>query len=67
MSTAQALLALQVLFDIKHQGYAFTASSERDADLGIYQAPDKIDTGFIDVTAESVVEFEKAQQDLLKQ
>ena len=33
-------LALQVLFDINHQGYAFTASTERDADLGIYQAPD---------------------------
>jgi ribose/xylose/arabinose/galactoside ABC-type transport system permease subunit/ABC-type sugar transport system substrate-binding protein len=60
-------LALQVLFDIKHQGYAFTASAERDADLGIYQAPDKIDTGFIDVTTESVVEFEKAQQDLLEE
>jgi len=60
-------LALQVLFDINHQGYAFTASTKRDAGLGIYQAPDKIDTGFIDVTAESVAEFEKAQQDLLEQ
>ncbi|MCX5647959.1 MAG: substrate-binding domain-containing protein [Planctomycetota bacterium] len=59
-------LALQVLFDINHQGYAFTSSIANDAALGIYQAPDKIDTGFIDVTPESVVEFEKAQQELLK-
>ncbi|MHC4199727.1 MAG: substrate-binding domain-containing protein, partial [Planctomycetota bacterium] len=55
-------LALQVLYDIKNQGYAFTSSIKSDAELGIYQAPDKIDTGFIDVTTESVVEFEKAQQ-----
>ena len=59
-------LALQVLFDINHQGYAFTSSIANDAALGIYQAPDKIDTGFIDVTPESVVAFEKAQQKLLK-
>lgn len=55
-------LALQVLFDINNQGYAFTSSIKSDAELGIYQAPDKIDTGFIDVTAESVLEFEKAQE-----
>lgn len=55
-------LALQVLFDINNQGYAFTSSIKSDAALGIYQAPDKIDTGFIDVTAESVLEFEKAQE-----
>lgn len=59
-------LALQVLFDINHQGYAFTSSIETDASLDIYQAPEKIDTGFIDVTAESVVEFQKAQEELLK-
>lgn len=59
-------LALEVLFDIRHQGYAFTSSIETDASLGIYQAPEKIDTGFIDVTAESVVEFQKAQEELLK-
>ena len=55
-------LALQVLFDINNQGYAFTSSIKADAELGIYQAPDKIDTGFIDVTTESVLEFEKAQK-----
>jgi len=59
-------LALQVLFDIKNQGYAFTSSIKNDAALGIYQAPDTIDTGFIDVTAESVAEFEKAQKELLE-
>ncbi len=59
-------LALQVLFDIKNQGYAFTSSIKNDAALGIYQAPDTIDTGFIDVTTESVAEFEKAQNDLLE-
>ena len=58
-------LALQVLFDINNQGYAFTLSIKNDAALGIYQAPDTIDTGFIDVTAESVAEFEKAQKELL--
>ncbi|MHC4253896.1 MAG: substrate-binding domain-containing protein, partial [Planctomycetota bacterium] len=71
-------LALQVLFDIKNQGYAFTSSIKSDAALGIYQAPEKIDTGFIDVTiyqapekidtgfidvtAESLPEFEKAMK-----
>ncbi len=55
-------LALQVLYDIKNQDYAFTSSIESDAKFGIYQAPDKIDTGFLDVTTESVAEFEKAQQ-----
>lgn len=58
-------LALQVLFNINHQRYAFTSSIENDATLGIYQAPEKIDTGFIDVTSESVVEFEKAQKALI--
>ena len=58
-------LALQVLYDINHQGYAFTSSIETDAGLGIYQAPEKIDTGFIDVTTETVVEFEEAQKALL--
>jgi ABC-type sugar transport system substrate-binding protein len=53
-------LALQVLFDINNQGYAFTSSIESDAALGIYQAPDRIVTGFIDVTAETLAEFEKA-------
>jgi ABC-type sugar transport system substrate-binding protein len=55
-------LALQVLYDIKNQGYAFTSSIESDAKFGVYQAPDKIDTGFLDVTTESVAEFEKAQE-----
>lgn len=59
-------LALQVLFDIRNQGYAFTSSIKNDAALGIYQAPEKIDTGFIDVTAESVVGVEKAQNELLE-
>ena len=59
-------LVLQVLFDIRNQGYAFTSSIKNDAALGIYQAPSIINTGFIDVTTESVVEFEKAQKDLLK-
>ncbi len=59
-------LALQVLFDINNQGYAFTSSIKNDAALGIYQAPDTIDTGFIDVTTESVTEFEKAQKELLE-
>jgi hypothetical protein len=36
-----------------------------DASLGIYQAPEIIDTGFIDVTPESVVEFEEAMEELL--
>jgi ribose/xylose/arabinose/galactoside ABC-type transport system permease subunit/ABC-type sugar transport system substrate-binding protein len=59
-------LALQVLFNIKHQSYAFTASTDADAKIGIYQAPDKIDTGFIDVTVETVDAFEEAQEALLK-
>jgi ABC-type sugar transport system substrate-binding protein len=59
-------LALQVLFSIKHQSYAFTSSTDADAKFGIYQAPDKIDTGFIDVTAESVDAFEAAQKALLE-
>lgn len=58
-------LALQVLFDINNQRYAFTSSIKSDAAFGIYQAPEKIVTGFIDVTTESVVEFEKAQNELL--
>ena len=58
-------LALQTLYNINHQGYAFTSSIEMDASLGIYQAPEIIDTGFIDVTAESVVEFEEAMEELL--
>ena len=58
-------LALQTLYDINHQGYAFTSSIERDASLGIYQAPEIINTGFIDVTAESVGEFEAAMEELL--
>lgn len=59
-------LALQTLFDINHQDYAFTSSVANDAKLGIYQAPDKIDTGFIDVTADSVDEFVTAMEELLK-
>jgi ABC-type sugar transport system substrate-binding protein len=59
-------LALQVLFDINHQKYAFTSSIGNDARMGLYQAPDTIDTGFIDVTRDTVEEFEKAQQELLK-
>lgn len=58
-------LVLQVLYDINNQGYAFTSSIKTDASLGIYQAPSTIDTGFIDVTAEAVEEFEKAQSKLL--
>lgn len=58
-------LALQTLYNINHQGYAFTSSIEMDASLGIYQAPEIIDTGFIDVTAESVTEFEAAMEELL--
>jgi ABC-type sugar transport system substrate-binding protein len=60
-------LALQTLFDINHQKYAFTSSTEEDAKLGVYQAPEKIETGFIDVTTETVEAFEKAQKALLKQ
>jgi len=59
-------LALQTLFDINHQDYAFTSSVENDAKLGIYQAPSKIDTGFIDVTPESVDEFVTAMEELAK-
>lgn len=59
-------LALQVLFDINHQGYAFTSSTEADAKLGLYQAPERINTGFIDVTTESVDAFEKAQKELME-
>jgi ribose/xylose/arabinose/galactoside ABC-type transport system permease subunit/ABC-type sugar transport system substrate-binding protein len=59
-------LALQVLFDVNHQKYAFTSSVERDAKLGIYQAPEKINTGFVDVTPDSVDEFEKAQEELME-
>ncbi|MHC4248705.1 MAG: substrate-binding domain-containing protein [Planctomycetota bacterium] len=55
-------LALQVLYDIRNQGYAFTSSIESDAKLGIYQAPERIETGFIDVTTDTVAEFEKAQE-----
>ncbi len=58
-------LALQTLFDINHQKYAFSSSVGNDAKLGIYQAPNKIDTGFIDVTPESVSEFEAAMESLL--
>lgn len=58
-------LALETLFNINHQGFAFTDSIANDASLGIYQAPDKIDTGFIDVTAESVDAFIAAMDDLL--
>lgn len=59
-------LAIQTLFNIKHQGYAFTSSIKRDAELGIYQAPDKIDTGFIDVTTENVAEFAAALESIMK-
>ena len=59
-------LTLQILFDIRNQDYAFTSSIKNDAALGIYQAPSIINTGFIDVTTESVVEFEKAQKELLE-
>lgn len=58
-------LALETLFNINHQGYAFTDSIANDASLGIYQAPDKIDTGFIDVTADSVDDFVAAMNELL--
>jgi ribose transport system substrate-binding protein len=59
-------LAIQTLFNINHQTYAFTGSIETDASLGIYQAPETIDTGFIDVTVESVAAFEAAMEDLLR-
>lgn len=59
-------LALQTLFNINHQDYAFTSSIANDATLGIYQAPAQIDTGFIDVTAESVDEFVAAMEALAK-
>lgn len=58
-------LALETLFNINHQGYAFTNSIANDASLGIYQAPASIDTGFIDVTPESVDDFEAAMEELL--
>ncbi len=59
-------LALDTLFNINHQDYAFTASIENDATLGIYQAPDKIDTGFIDVTPESVDAFVEAMETVIE-
>jgi len=58
-------LALETLYNINHQGFAFTDSIANDASLGIYQAPDKIDTGFIDVTSETVDDFVAAMEDLL--
>jgi ABC-type sugar transport system substrate-binding protein len=57
-------LALQILFDINHQQYAFTSSIENDKSLGIYQAPKVINTGFLDVTAETVDAFLHAQKKL---
>lgn len=58
-------LALQTLFNINHQDYAFTSSIEKDASIGIYQAPERIYTGFLDITPDTVDEFEKAMAEIL--
>jgi len=56
-------LALQTLYDINHSGISFT---DRDAELGIYPAPDKIDTGFLVVNQDNFEDMSQMVNNLEK-
>ncbi|MFL2509728.1 MAG: substrate-binding domain-containing protein [Alphaproteobacteria bacterium] len=56
-------IALQTLYDINHSGISFT---ERDGELGIYPAPDKVDTGFLVVTQDNFEDMDAMVKNLEK-
>ena len=56
-------IALQTLYDINHSGISFT---DRDSELEIFPAPDKIDTGFLVVTEDNFSDMDQMVKNLEK-
>ena len=56
-------IALQTLYDINHSGISFT---NRDDELEIFPAPDKIDTGFLVVTQDNFEDMDQMVKNLEK-
>lgn len=56
-------IALQTLYDINHSGINFT---DRDNELEIFPAPDKVDTGFLVVTQDNFEDMDQMVKNLEK-